>query len=85
MNQIVSLAAESIAREKIPHALNVAAGATAATAGVTTGWFSDIAVWLPLVAVIASLMVSCALFYKTYLQIKIAKLQLAKAAKNEEP
>ena len=78
MKQLLSLAAESIAREKLPHAANAIATGTAATVGTAGSIMGDMMGWLPQVGVMAGLAVSCMLFYKTYLEIKLARVQLAK-------
>lgn len=78
MKEIASVALESIVREKARHAVNAVATGTAATAGTAGSIFGEILGWLPHVAVIAGLLVSCALFYKTYLEIKLARITLAK-------
>ena len=91
MKQILSIAAESIVREKLPHAANAAATLTAAAAGATTSVFGTILGWLPHVAVLLGLCVSCAIFYKTLrdirstnLDIKEKEIRIAKESRRQE-
>ena len=83
MREIASIAVESIVREKARHATNVLATGTAATAGTAGSIFGDILGWLPHIAVVAGLLVSCALFYKTYLEIRLARIQIANEGRRE--
>ena len=76
MRHLVSIAAESIAREKLPHAINAAATLSAAAAGATTSWFGTMLGWMPHVGVFFGLCVSCAIFYKTMLDIRSANLDI---------
>ena len=83
MKEIGSIALESIVREKARHATNAVATGTAATAGTAGSIFGEILGWLPHVAVLAGLIVSCALFYKTYLEIRLARIQIANEGRRE--
>lgn len=84
MKEILEIAKESIIQEKMRHAVGVATTGTGATVAATSpapvndGFLIDIISWLPHLAVFAGFAVSCALFYKTYIEIKLAKIQLAK-------
>ena len=78
MKEIASIAAESIAREKTRHLVNGAVTGTAGTMSATGTLAGNMMEWLPVVGVVAGICVSCALFYKTYLEIKLARIELAK-------
>lgn len=84
MKEAVQIAVESIAKEKVRHTINAVATGTAATAGTATSIFGDILGWLPHIAVVAGLLASCALFYKTYLEIKLTKVLLSKEGRRDE-
>jgi predicted MFS family arabinose efflux permease len=83
VKEAVSIAVESIVREKARHVTNAVATGTAATAGATGSLIGEMLGWLPHVAVVAGLCVSCALFYKTYLEIRLTKVKLAKEGRRE--
>lgn len=83
MKEVIAIAAESIAKEKTRHLANAAATGTAGTIGATGTIVGDIVGWLPTVGVVFGICVSCALFYKTYLEIKLAKVKLAKEGRRE--
>lgn len=83
MKEALSIAAQSIASEKQKHLANAAATGTAGTIGATGTLVGDIVGWLPTIGVILGIGVSCALFYKTYLEIKLAKVQLAKEGRRQ--
>ena len=76
MKEIASIALESIVREKGPHVVNVIATGTAATAGAATSVFGELLGWMPHVAVFFGLLVSCAIFYKTMRDIRLAELDI---------
>lgn len=71
---MVSVAVQSIVQEKARHGVN----ATAGIAGVGATTITAVPDWLGIACAVAALMVSCAIFYKTYLDIKLKKIQLAK-------
>lgn len=66
MTKLVSVAAQSIAQEKLKHAANAAAG------GVSVTMVPD---WIGIAGGVAALLVSFAVFYKTYQDIQNNKLQ----------
>ena len=78
MKEIASIAAESIAREKTRHLVNGVATGTAGTITATGSIAGSVMEWLPVVGVLGGICVSAALFYKTYLEIKLTKIELAK-------
>ena len=84
MKEALQIAAESIAKEKVRHTVNAVATGTAATTATATSFYGDALGYLPTVAVAAGLLVSCALFYKTYLEIKLTKVLLAKEGRRDE-
>lgn len=71
MNEIVSVAVQSVAKEKIRHITNAGAGGGALALAPE---------WLGIAGGVMALLVSCAIFYKTYQEIRINRLneQLAK-------
>jgi hypothetical protein len=83
VKEAVSIAVESIVREKARHTVNAVVTGTAGTVGATGSVIGEMLGWLPHVAVFVGLCVSCALFYKTYLEIKLTKVKLAKEGRRE--
>ena len=77
MKDVISVAAESIAREKTRHIVNAAATGTSGTVVATGSVLADVVGWLPTVGVLCGICVSLALFYKTYLEIKLAKIEIS--------
>lgn len=78
---MIRIAIESIAREKAKHLTGVGVSGTGATVVATNPIEADTLLnsflfWMPHVAIIAGFAVSCALFYKTYLEIKLAQAAL---------
>ncbi len=71
MNELVSAAVQSIVKEKIKHIANGAAGGTA---------FAVAPDWLGISVGVASLLVASMVFFKTYSEIRVIRLneQLAK-------
>lgn len=69
MESLVSVAVQSVIQEPIKHATNVTAG----SAGVIAA--PD---WLGISIGVVSLITACAILYKTYLDIKLKRIQLAK-------
>lgn len=83
MKIVLETVKESVLQEKAKHAVGVATSGTGATVAATTpapasSGLLEMLVWLPHLAVFAGFAVSCALFYKTYIDIKLAKIELAK-------
>lgn len=74
---IGEIAGKSIAEEKTRHLVNAAATGTAATVTATGSVTGEIIGWLPTIGVFCGMCVSMALFYKTYLEIKLAKIEIA--------
>jgi hypothetical protein len=83
MREMASVAAQSFVEEKTRHGINFVATGTAATAGATSSLLTDVLGWLPHVAVAAGLAVSCVLFVKTYKEIKLLNIKLAKEGRRE--
>jgi hypothetical protein len=75
MESLVSVAVQSIIQEPIKHATNVTAG----SAGVIAA--PD---WLGIAIGVVSLITACAILYKTYLEIRLKKIQLAKVDRRQE-
>lgn len=73
MIELLRILVESAVKEKERHVINAAATGTVATTG---GMIDGVMSWLPVVAVFVGLCVSCAIFYKTYLEIRIAHRRL---------
>lgn len=78
MREALSVVGQSIAQEKARHVTGVIVTGTGATVGTAGSIAGEVLGWLPHVAVVAGLMVSCFLLYKTYLEIQILKRNLAK-------
>ena len=79
MREMVSVAVESVVREKGKHALNLAANGSAA-ALVEVSVVDQLFAYAPLAL---SLVVSLMLIRKTYLETKLVKIELAKEGRRD--
>lgn len=77
MAEISQVVVESVAKEKLKHGANALGTGTAMT-------FSDLLGWLPHVAAVIGILVSCAIFYKTYLEIQLAKIRISNEGRRED-
>lgn len=84
MNQILNIVVESFAQEKERHIINAATTGTAATVSATGTFLGDFLGFLPVAGMIAGPIVYCYLVYKTYLDIKLLKIKLAKEDRRHE-
>jgi hypothetical protein len=80
---MIDVILESITREKFRHLIGVTTagtGTAVATKGspANDGIFEIAIHWLPHAAVFMGFAVSCALFYKTYLEIRRLKAEIAR-------
>ena len=78
---MIEIITESIAKEKTKHFAAIGASGTGATVAATSpveadNFLNAVLFWLPHSAVLAGFMLSCALLYKTYLEIKLARAAL---------
>jgi hypothetical protein len=88
MKLTLSAAAHSLAEEKARHLINAVATGTSGTVVATGSLAGSVMDWLPVIGVVFGMFVSCALFYKTYLEIKLRKIELARKglrASDKEP
>ena len=83
MNEILSVAAQSVAEHPIYHVTNVTVSGATATVGAKAAAATAIMGWVAPVAAILGLCVTCAMFYKTYQDIRLNNIRLAKEGRRQ--
>jgi hypothetical protein len=83
MNEIASAAVQSIVNYPVKNAASAAGMITGATVEASTSPFAPYIGWVGDAAIIVGFLVPCALLYKAYIDIQIAKVQLAKEGRRE--